>query len=174
MERIVLITNIAGVNVFDVRLHAHAVILQDKGNADDGPRYRCRGFHTHATLPIFDMLIPSLEYDFEREPSPPWIGELGGRVLSTHGRLRIRREGIAGWVHDGIVEMILDCRSQDGQEIDFEHIEGDPARDREFFPRLWARLHAKVAHYWREDTMPVVDRVRVELIRRAYPVEVRR
>lgn len=167
MERIVLITNLSGVNVRDIRLHARAVILQDKPGTS--PRFRARGFGCESTMPVFDMEVPSLEYDFKPDDPPPWMTELGGEMLTTHGMLRIRRED-RDFSHDATIEMLLDCSSADRRPIDFEHIMGDPAKDRDFYSRLWARLQAKVASYWNNPQIPTVQLVRTELVQRACPV----
>lgn len=157
MKRCVLITNLGGVNIGPVRTWAHALLLVENSDGH-GPRFVARGFGVEAGFELFTMSIPSLLYSFTPEPPPKWATDMGAKLLSTHGTLRIRREDRDEY-HTDTVEMTLDCNSLDGREIHFESIEKPDVM------RLWRVLHARVVHYWHAPYMVVGRQIPIGLAR---------
>lgn len=140
-KRCVLVTNLSQVLVGSIRVNAHALLLQDNADDADGSRYRARMFGVNAYQELGDIFyLPSIDYTYEVDPVPDWVASMGARVLSTKGTLTVHPPAD----QDAQVVIKLDCGSIDGRAIDFERHEVTP----ETIGRLWARLEAKVAHYW--------------------------
>lgn len=178
----ILITNLSGVNIDDVRINAHALLLEDEGppirnRSATGPRYRLRGFGVEAGEVMFGMRLPSVEYVFERDPTPDIVARLGGDVLSTHGTLRVVDEHCCyaankAATHEDDYDpcscavLHLDCDSQDGQAISFERFECEDADTERMYRAIWARLHANACHYRRAPFTPIRSMVATDLARR--------
>jgi hypothetical protein len=166
-----LITNLGAVTIGDIRTYTHALLLIDTKGCDmaRNGRFAARGFATEAGEPTFDMRLPSIDYTFELEPVPDFIKNTGGQVLSTRGTLHVKNTG-GDPIND--VSMVLACGSFDGRPIDFETFAGDD-RDGRFYPSLWNRLQAKVAHYWDAPYIMLRRQARIEEVRGALEVNLR-
>lgn len=142
--RYTLITNLDYVTVNGIRTFTHALLAErtDSIFDHDKPQHKLRGFSTDPSLPTFDTVIPTDEFDLvpaqsghlfiggDGEPRPL----LGGAIMKIVGAPD--------------VQLIAGVNSR--EPIDVHRFPEDTHVD-----MVWEMLSRKVAEHWTAPNMPL-------------------
>ena len=166
-EKYILITNLAYVTVNGVRTKTHALLLAHQAHPFDEATVQCvaRGFSVDPTSPTFDMVIPSIDYEFVTGESRNIMiagdGDVAPKPLFTGGIMRVLGK-------EPVEIQLISC--DDDQAIEFTVFEKPTARDRQLILDVWDVLPGKVATYWRAPNMPTTTYMPADYVRAQYGV----
>ncbi len=159
-DRYTLITNLDYVTVETVRTMTHALLVQ-RGEglfSREKPQHMLRGFSTSASLPTFDTIVPTDEFELvPAQSSAIFIGEdneprplFGGAIMKIAGT-PIEVQLIAA---NGSRDPIDVQRFPEGTDIN----------------AVWETLERKVAQHWHAPNMPLPQWVPAQSVRRRHGV----
>jgi hypothetical protein len=147
-NRYVLFTNLQNVIVNGVRTNACALLLEECKDifGSKNLRRRARGYGTDAAMAIFDMELPSIEYETIEAASPHVM-------LLNSGGVRPLSSGVILKFAEGGPELSLVVQDQD-EPLDVQRFEKDPEGGD--YEDMWRAIYEKTTHYWRAPYMPSV------------------
>jgi hypothetical protein len=159
-ERYALLTNLDYVILGGVRTYTHALlVVREKEPLDERrPRYQLRGFLTHSSLPVFDSVVPSDEFELVPAHSDQfWV-----ESEAEDGRHRpLFRGAILRIAGAPDVHLIAEVNSSDPIDVHRFPEETDVAT-------VWRLLEEKVAAHWTGPNMPLPHWVPAEAVRTAH------
>ena len=140
----VLFTNLQYVTVNDVRTNSHALLLDESPGIFDEIRRVARGFGVDPAWPVFDLRIPTLDYELTDAASNSIM------LTTSHPEGRPLCSGAIMQIKGGPrLDLIVHDQDQPISIQTFEGRYGD-----EVISAAWEELSSLCAKFWKAPNMP--------------------
>ena len=164
-NRYTLLTNLDYVVASGVRTYTSALLVVREPSPFDErrPRHLIRGFRTQASLPTFDLEVPSDEFTLVDAHNPSFLvaSEASGEPPRP-----LLREAIVRWAgmeRHPDVSLVVDVNSPHG--IDVHRFAAETP-----ILQVWAVMERKIIQYWTAPFFPIVDTLPIDRVREALEI----